>query len=242
MWKIYSIINCVSVCVQRRRQIIIEINSRLFSILVHAIVLFTAFPVHECAHAWTAEKLGDDTARKAGRITLNPLKHLSLMGTLMMLFVGFGWAEPVPVDPRKFKNPKNGMAFTAIAGPLSNLIMAFVAMVVFRVLYAIAYYKNLSIDTVLDIFWLITYLNIGLAVFNLLPIPPLDGSRIFNLVMPEEIYFKVMKYERYVFVALLLLLYTGLLDKPLTALRTGAMNVMIFLTDWVDIITGMICG
>ncbi|MBQ4312484.1 MAG: site-2 protease family protein, partial [Oscillospiraceae bacterium] len=157
--------------------------------MVHAIVLFTAFPVHECAHAWTAEKLGDDTARKAGRITLNPFKHLSLMGTLMMLFVGFGWAEPVPVDARKFKNPKNGMAFTAIAGPLSNLIMAFVAMAVFRVLYAIAYYKNLSIDTVLDIFWLVTYLNIGLAVFNLLPIPPLDGSRIFNLVMPEEIYF-----------------------------------------------------
>lgn len=162
------------------------------------------------------------------------------MGTLMMLFVGFGWAEPVPVDPRKFKNPKNGMAFTAIAGPLSNLIMAYAAMVVFRALYAIAYYKDLSIDTVLNIFWLITYLNIGLAVFNLLPIPPLDGSRIFNLVMPEEIYFKVMKYERYVFVALLLLLYTGLLDKPLTALRTGAMNAMLFLTDWVDIIMGLI--
>ena len=99
-------------------------NTRLFEILVHVIVQLTAFPVHECAHAWVAEKLGDPTARNAGRITLNPFKHLDLFGTLCMIFVGFGWANPVPVNPNNFKNPKNGMALTAIAGPVSNLIMS----------------------------------------------------------------------------------------------------------------------
>ena len=209
-------------------------NTRLFEILVHVIVLLTAFPVHECAHAWVAEKLGDPTARNAGRITLNPFKHLDLFGTLSMIFVGFGWANPVPVNPNNFKNPKNGMALTAIAGPVSNLIMSFIAMIIYRVLFFVGLANGSYPTVAMNVFALVVTLNLSLAVFNLLPIPPLDGSRIFNLFMSEKTYFKVMKYEKYVFVGLAVLLYSGLLDKPLSWLQDIGLDVMWFLTGWVD--------
>ena len=209
-------------------------NTRLFEILVHVIVLLTAFPVHECAHAWVAEKLGDPTARNAGRITLNPFKHLDLFGTLCMIFVGFGWANPVPVNPNNFKNPKNGMALTAIAGPVSNLIMSFIAMIIYRVLLFVGLANGSYPTVAMNVFALVVTLNLSLAVFNLLPIPPLDGSRIFNLFMSEKTYFKVMKYEKYVFVGLAVLLYSGLLDKPLSWLQDIGLDVMWFLTGWVD--------
>ena len=209
-------------------------NTRLFEILVHVIVLLTAFPVHECAHAWVAEKLGDPTARNAGRITLNPFKHLDLFGTLCMIFVGFGWANPVPVNPNNFKNPKNGMALTAIAGPVSNLIMSFIAMIIYRVLFFVGLANGSYPTVAMNVFALVVTLNLSLAIFNLLPIPPLDGSRIFNLFMSEKTYFKVMKYEKYVVVGLAVLLYSGLLDKPLSWLQDIGLDVMLFLTGWVD--------
>ncbi len=213
-------------------------NNRLFEILTHVIVLFTAFPVHECAHAWVAEKMGDDTARKAGRITLNPIKHLSLFGTLCMIFMGFGWANPVPVNPNKFKNPKVGMALTSLAGPVSNLVMAFISTVIFRVLL-IVYEQSHASYAIYIILLILQYaivLNIGLAVFNLLPIPPLDGSRIFNLVLSDKAYFKVMRYEKYVFIALMVVIYTGILDEPLYFLQDKTLEAMLFLTDWIDVI------
>lgn len=209
-------------------------NTRLFEILVHVIVLLTAFPVHECAHAWVAEKLGDPTARNAGRITLNPFKHLDLFGTLCMIFVGFGWANPVPVNPNNFKNPKNGMAITAVAGPVSNLIMSFIAMIIYRVLFFVGLANGSYPTVAMNVFALVVTLNLSLAVFNLLPIPPLDGSRIFNLFMSDKTYFKVMKYEKYVFIGLAVLLYSGLLDKPLSWLQGIGLDVMWFLTGWVD--------
>lgn len=213
-------------------------NSRLFEILVHVIVLFTAFPVHECAHAWAANKMGDPTAKNAGRITLNPFKHLSLFGTICMIFLGFGWAEPVPVNALNFKNPKKGMAITALAGPFSNLIMAFLATVVYRILYIFypANSDSTALYIALVIFQYIIVLNIGLAVFNLLPIPPLDGSRIFNLILSDKAYFKIMKYEKYIFIALMVLIYVGALDTPLYFLREKTLKLMFSLTDWIDVI------
>lgn len=211
-------------------------NSRLPEILIHTIVLFTAFPVHECAHGWAAEKMGDDTARKQGRITLNPFKHLSLMGTVCMIFAGFGWANPVPVDPRKFKDPKKGMAITALAGPVSNLIMAFAATVIFRIL-AVVYNSGHDTELLYALLYFFEYvivLNVGLAVFNLLPIPPLDGSRIFNLVLPDKVYFKIMRYEKYVMIALVVVVYLGILDIPLAFLRSATLELMFLLTDWIE--------
>ena len=219
-------------------------NETILDYLIKALVLFTAVPVHECAHAWVAEKMGDDTGRKQGRITLNPFAHLTLWGSLMMILVGFGWGKPVMVDPRNFKNPKKGMVLTSLAGPASNFIMAFLSMIVYKVLAFLSYAKDSStLDMMATVFVYITLINISLAVFNFLPIPPLDGSKIFNAILPEKWYFTIMKYENFIFIALIILVYSGLLDAPLSFLQNKVIDVMLFLTDWVDnIMTLLIAG
>ncbi len=219
-------------------------NETILDYLIKALVLFTAVPVHECAHAWVAEKMGDDTGRKQGRITLNPFAHLTLWGSLMMILVGFGWGKPVMVDSRNFKNPKKGMVLTSLAGPASNFIMAFLSMIVYKVLAFLSFAKDSStLDMLATVFVYITLINISLAVFNFLPIPPLDGSKIFNAILPEKWYFTIMKYENFIFIALIILVYSGLLDAPLSFLQGKVIDVMLFLTGWVDnIMTLLIAG
>lgn len=216
-------------------------NETILDYLIKALVLFTAVPVHECAHAWVAEKMGDDTGRKQGRITLNPFAHLTLWGSLMMILVGFGWGKPVMVDSRNFKNPKKGMVLTSLAGPASNFIMAFLSMIVYKVLAFLSYAKDSStLDMLATVFVYITLINISLAVFNFLPIPPLDGSKIFNAILPEKWYFTIMKYENFIFIALIILVYSGLLDAPLSFLQDKVIDVMLFLTGWVDKIMSLL--
>lgn len=216
-------------------------NETILDYLIKALVLFTAVPVHECAHAWVAEKMGDDTGRKQGRITLNPFAHLTLWGSLMMILVGFGWGKPVMVDSRNFKNPKKGMVLTSLAGPASNFIMAFLSMIVYKVLAFLSFAKDSStIDMLATVFVYITLINISLAVFNFLPIPPLDGSKIFNAILPEKWYFTIMKYENFIFIALIILVYSGLLDAPLSFLQDKVIDVMLFLTGWVDKIMSLL--
>ena len=216
-------------------------NETILDYLIKALVLFTAVPVHECAHAWVAEKMGDDTGRKQGRITLNPFAHLTLWGSLMMILVGFGWGKPVMVDSRNFKNPKKGMVLTSLAGPASNFIMAFLSMIVYKVLAFLSFAKDSStLGLIAWAFKLITLINISLAVFNFLPIPPLDGSKIFNAILPEKWYFTIMKYENFIFIALIILVYSGLLDAPLSFLQDKVIDVMLFLTGWVDKIMSLL--
>lgn len=216
-------------------------NETILDYLIKALVLFTAVPVHECAHAWVAEKMGDDTGRKQGRITLNPFAHLTLWGSLMMILVGFGWGKPVMVDSRNFKNPKKGMVLTSLAGPASNFIMAFLSMIVYKVLAFLSYAKDSStLDMLATVFVYITLINISLAVFNFLPIPPLDGSKIFNAILPEKWYFTIMKYENFIFIALIVLVYSGLLDAPLSFLQDKVIDIMLFLTGWVDKIMSLL--
>lgn len=203
-------------------------------VLVRIIVLFTAFPVHESAHAFTAHLLGDDTAKSQGRISLNPFKHIDLFGTLMMIFVGVGWAKPVPINPDNFKNKKAGMALSSFAGPVSNLILAYLSIIIWRFMLWKSYGSANSSNFLLTVFEYSVLLNIGLAVFNLLPVPPLDGSRIITLILPENLYFKVMKYERFIFIALIIAVYSGVLDAPLRLFRETALDAMIFLSGWVD--------
>lgn len=207
---------------------------RLLSLLVRALVLFTAFPVHESAHALTAHWLGDDTAKDQGRISLNPFKHINLFGALFMLFVGVGAAKPVPIDASKFKKPKVGMAVSALAGPVSNLLLAYLSMILYRFLYSISYLNGSDLSILLYVFQYAAILNIGLAVFNLLPIPPLDGSRIVTMFLPDKSYFGIMKYEKYIFIALFILIFSGLLDRPLYFLQDKAIDVLWSLTGWVD--------
>lgn len=210
----------------------------MYSTVVKLIVLLTALPLHECAHAWVADKLGDHTARYQGRLTLNPLRHLDLMGALLMLVVGFGWAKPVPINARNFKNPKQGMALSAAAGPLSNLLLAFVS----AILYKVFAYAGIATDgmwlmtSLGDIFYLIMSLNVGLAVFNLLPIPPLDGSRLFTVFLPPRQYFQIMQYERYIQLALFAAIFLGLLNGPLAWIEGIVYQGFDFLTGFVDVI------
>lgn len=170
-----------------------NVREMLLYILTMVLMLGFIMPVHECAHGLMAKALGDDIAERAGRLTLNPMAHLNLYGALMMFLVGFGWAEPVPVSPVRFRNQKRRqgyMALVAFAGPLSNLIMAFLGLIIYRA--GLCFDMN---ETFFDSFYYvmlhIVLLNIGLAVFNMLPIMPLDGSRILNWIMPDKLMYKI---------------------------------------------------
>lgn len=212
-------------------------NDRIISFIIHGLVLFTAFPVHESAHALTAHWLGDDTAKDRGRISLNPARHLDLFGTILMLFAGFGWAKPVPINPNNFKNRKVGMALSSLAGPVSNLLLAYLSVILYKVAaYCNFFRENSYIEALSTVFLYAVYLNVGLAVFNLLPVPPLDGSRIFNLVLPEKLYFQIMNYERIIFGILFICIFFGFLDVPLAFLRTHTINFMDMISRWVDIL------
>ena len=172
---------------------------------------------HELSHGYVAWRLGDDTAKRSGRLSLNPIKHLDPMGLLMMLVFHVGWAKPVPIDMRKFKNPKRGMAITAAAGPLSNVLMS----VLFLFVYGLAYMplgRSRVGLYVLEMLQLTATIGIGLAVFNCLPVPPLDGSKVLFSLMSDESYRKLMRYERYGGILIMLLVFTGLLGKPLSML------------------------
>lgn len=198
----------------------------LFELLIKVIVLLTALPVHECAHAMMASRLGDQTARNLGRATLNPLTHLDPFGSILMLFTGFGWAKPVPVMSRNFKNVsvKKGMILVAVAGPLSNLALSLAFMVIYKLIFLVAGGMGLltasdSIFALGIILETMITLNIGLAVFNLLPVPPLDGSRLLTALLPYRIYYKLMRREQLFMLVLFLLLWSGILSTPLFFLR-----------------------
>lgn len=178
--------------------------------------------VHETCHGWAAYWQGDDTAKRMGRLSFNPLHHIDLVGLLMMALVRFGWAKPVPVDMRRFRNPKLGMALTALAGPLSNVLLALVALALRMVAIFLALKTGAGAVWNYVILFLeyTALLSAGLAVFNLFPIPPLDGSKILLAVLPGPYYAKWMRYERYGMILLVILLLLNVLDTPLLFLRS----------------------
>ncbi|MEE5992749.1 MAG: site-2 protease family protein [Oscillospiraceae bacterium] len=221
-------------------------TERILQYLVRLMVILLINPLHECAHAFSAYKLGDDTAKREGRLTLSPLAHLDLFGSFLLLFCGFGWAKPVPVNPRNFKNPRKGMMLTAIAGPLSNVAAALFAVIVYQLLNGQQYFYveesmlHISNGTKGYAMWMLyefITININLFVFNMIPVPPLDGSRVLTYILPRKAANWFIKNERYFYGVVMLLMLTGILSFPLIFLNQKIYQLLLLLTNWIPAVT-----
>jgi len=223
-----------------------DLMQKLLALMISIIALLPALTFHEWAHGYMAYKLGDATAKADGRLSLNPLDHLDPFGTLMLLIMGFGWAKPVPVNTRYFKKPRRDFALTALAGPMINFIVALISAFLFVLTWYIVGYNDLTgitSDAILMIFDYSMVFNIGLGLFNLIPLPPLDGSNILICMLPNSLaakYSRVRYYSGYIFIGLILLQYVPVLDfipdlvfAPLNICRNFLTDAFINLADTV---------
>ena len=201
----------------------------LITLLISAVAALLCITLHELSHGLMAYKLGDPTAKNAGRLTLNPIKHLDFIGLVMMVVAKVGWARPVPVDMRYFKNPKRGMALTALAGPAANFLTALAAAGIASLIWRFA---PVNQGTLLALCLLsnLALLGVGMGLFNLIPISPLDGSKIFFSFLPDKTYYTILRYERYVMGVLILLVFFGALDKPLSFLILHGLEALCTVT------------
>lgn len=199
-------------------------------LLLSALAVLLCITVHELSHGLCAWLLGDPTARSQGRLSLNPLRHLDPIGAIMLLTLGIGWAKPVSVDPRHFRNPKWGMALTALAGPVSNLLLTLVSLLICSLILHIAP-PNSTAGRILFYFLChVAVRSLGLGLFNLIPISPLDGSKVLLAVLPEKIYWKILRYERYIFIVVLVLTFLGAFDGFLSEAIYSVLGVFCRLT------------
>lgn len=202
-------------------------------LLLSVIPALVCITLHELSHGFVAYKLGDNTAKQAGRLTLNPIKHIDILGLVMMVAFKFGWAKPVPVNMRSFRNPKRGMAICAMAGPLSNVVICCVFLFIFGLCYPFLYVKGTDLlNSVSDMIYMTAYLSIALAIFNIIPIPPLDGSKVLFSLMSNEHYYKLMRYEKYGMLVLIALLATDVLGNPLQTATQFVFDKLFIFAEW----------
>ena len=206
----------------------------VIGLLLSLPIILLALSIHEAAHGYVAYKLGDPTARSMGRLSLNPLKHFDLFGFIAFILLGYGWAKPVPIDPRYFKDPKKGMAITAAAGPLSNLALAIIFATLYgsslKILLHMSFPNEATLllaEAFLSLLYVGVSLNVSLMVFNLIPVPPFDGSRIFLSFLPPKYYWKIMQYEKYIYMVFLILLVVGVFDKPINIARNFVLDLIL---------------
>lgn len=203
--------------------------SSLLDAAARVAAVLLCLTVHELCHGLAALSLGDPTAKSMDRLSLNPLRHIDWLGLLMMFTVGFGWAKPVPVDPRYFKDPKKGMALTALAGPASNFMLAFSLILISKGIYLYADYTPVW-NAIYNFLHLTAILSIGLGLFNLLPIPPLDGAKVLGGLLPDRTYFALMRYERYGMLLLLLMSFadvgSGVINRGIAAVYGVMINLV----------------
>lgn len=206
----------------------------LKEILLRLPIIFIAITVHEYAHGYAALKMGDPTAKLSGRLSMNPLAHMDIVGALSMLIFGFGWAKPVPINPNNFKNHKKGTVIVSLAGPISNLFLAFLGSVLYGIFRRIGFgnFSSQFSEIFYGLLAQLILLNVCFGIFNLVPFPPLDGAKIVGAFLPYKTYFKIMQYERYAFPILIVLMYLGIFDKILGVLITpivSSLNAIIAL-------------
>lgn len=201
----------------------------LLTLLISAAAALLCITLHELSHGFVAWRLGDPTAKNAGRLTLNPIRHLDVVGLLMMLVAKVGWAKPVPVDMRYFKHPRQGMALTALAGPAANFLTALAAVGVSSAVFHLAPLGPAAVF-VLCFLSNMALLGVGMGLFNLIPLSPLDGSKILFALLPDRIYYTILRYEKYVMGVVILLVLVGVFDKPLSFLMVHVLQGFCTLT------------
>ena len=219
----------------------------VLQIITKILIIFLVLPIHECAHAWAAHKMGDETAAYSGRLTLNPLAHIDILGAFCLLITGFGWAKPVPINPLKFKKQRFGIAITAAAGPLSNLAVSFIAMIIYRIVLSLpggsGYFLSSAGDitggfVILYILQFFILVNIGLAIFNLIPIPPLDGSKIISYFTSAKLDRWIYEHQLIVNAVFFAVIITGILSKPLNIIGGYVYDLFWFITNFIPKLMG----
>ena len=207
--------------------------SVLTDMLLAVVPALICITLHELSHGFVAYKLGDNTAKNMGRLTLNPIKHIDIFGLIMMVVFKFGWAKPVPVNMRNFKNPKRDMAITALAGPLSNVLICCVVLFIYGLVYLPCNLAGTEFaGSLLYAVYITAYLSIALTIFNIIPIPPLDGSKVLFSLMSDKSYMKLMRYERYGMLLLLVLIVTDVLGNPLYAVTEFVFDKLFIFAEW----------
>lgn len=211
-----------------------------YTLISRIFIIFLILPLHEFAHGWVAKKCGDDTADLSGRLSINPIAHLDPIGSVLLLLTGFGWAKPVPINPNRMKHPRRDIALTALAGPVSNLIAALVGIIALQIIICFNASTNVVLEALYQFFCSFSAINIYLAVFNLIPLPPLDGSKVLMYFLPYKANMWIMRNQRYLNLALWILILCGVTGIVIGWLGNWVFTGLVYATNWIHILIAMV--